>query len=295
MSPQWQVNRQLSPTQPTVSLRNLLQKQWQLPKRLVGDLRQHRRVTLNGTYQPVNTLVHPGDQLQMTFVPNDFGHPYADVRPDSAQTVAVLYETADLVVVNKTQGSKTHPNLPWETGTTQNHVAAYLGPNADGPYILSRLDQETTGVLLFAKSPVVVPILEREIANKRVQRTYLAWVHGTTPPEGTFTDPIGLDPTDKRKRQINGVNPQTAITHYRTLDRHHNRSLVALRLETGRTHQLRVHLAGNGYPIVGDPLYAHDKPTTRLRLHCRQLIIPLPFSTERVTVIAPVPRHFNAV
>ncbi|WP_203639618.1 RluA family pseudouridine synthase [Levilactobacillus wangkuiensis] len=289
----WSYEINLPATQPAQPLRKLLTA-WLLPSHLVHDLRIHQRVLVNGLYRSMNQLVSGGETVTLTFVPTDFKEPFPDVWPDSAATVSVLYETADLLVVNKTRGSKTHPNLPWERGTTLNHVAAYLGPDAPGPYILSRLDQETTGALLMTKTPAVVPIMVRNIAEKRVHRTYLAWVHGQLTGSGTFTAPIGRDPEDKRKRLVNGVHAQSAVTHYEVLEHRGNATLVKLWLETGRTHQLRVHLTAAGHPLIGDPLYGPPSKD-RLRLHCWRLGFPQPFTLDQgeTTVTAPVPADFD--
>ncbi|WP_143462701.1 RluA family pseudouridine synthase [Levilactobacillus enshiensis] len=289
----WTYTQLLPADQVAMPLRQLLTA-WLLPSHLVHDLRQNRRVLVNGTYRSMNQRVAGGETVQLTFLPSDFKEPFPDVDPDSAATVAVLYETADLLVINKTRGSKTHPNQPGERGTTLNHVAAYLGADQPGPYILSRLDQETTGALMMTKTPAVVPIMVRNIAEKRVQRTYLAWVAGTLTGSGIFNAPIGRDPLDKRKRLVNGDHAQPAVTHYTVVKHQPGATLVQLWLETGRTHQLRVHLAAAGHPLIGDPLYG--PPTqTRLRLHCWRLTFPQPFtlSTKQTTVTAPVPADFD--
>jgi len=290
---QWTYHRTLPANQPSQSIRQLLTA-WLLPSHLVHSLRVAQRVLVNDRYQSMNQLVAPGDHVTLTFVPADFTHPFPNVDPDSAATVRVLYESADLIVINKTRGSKTHPNQPGERGTTLNHVAAYLGDDQPGPYILSRLDQETTGALLMTKTPAVVPVMVRYIAEKRVQRTYLAWVHGDLTGDGTFDAPIGRDPADKRKRLINGDHAQRAVTHYSVVDHQAGATLVKLWLETGRTHQLRVHLAASGHPLIGDPLYGPPSQS-RLRLHCWQLRFPQPFTCDDqlTTVTAPVPADFN--
>lgn len=293
MPQSWSYTRVLPENFTPRPLRQLL-TDWLLPSHLVHDLRINQRVLVNGVYRSMNERVAGGDTLRLTFKPEDFKEPFPDVDPDSAATVSVVYETADLLIVNKTRGSKTHPNQPGERGTTLNHVAAYLGPNEPGPYILSRLDQETTGALMMTKTPAVVPIMVRNIAEKRVQRTYLAWVHGNLSGTGTFTGPIGRDLTDKRKRQVDGDHAQPAVTHYTAVDHQPGATLVRLWLETGRTHQLRVHLAHSGHPLVGDPLYGPGDPC-QLRLHCWQLAFPQPFTLgdKRTTVTAPIPSDFN--
>ncbi|WP_203642472.1 RluA family pseudouridine synthase [Levilactobacillus andaensis] len=289
----WTYTRTLPQTQPPMPLRQLLTA-WLLPSHLVHDLRLNRRVLVNNQYRSMNQLVTGGETVQLTFIPADFKEPFPDVDPDSAATVSVLYETADLLIINKTRGSKTHPNQPGERGTTLNHVAAYLGADQPGPYILSRLDQETTGALMMTKTPAVVPIMVRNIAEKRVQRTYLAWVTGTLTGTGVFDAPIGRDLQDKRKRQVNGDHAQPAVTHYAVVKHQPGATLVQLWLETGRTHQLRVHLAAAGHPLIGDPLYG--EPTrSRLRLHCWRLTFPQPFTLDEpeTTVTAPVPADFD--
>lgn len=288
----WSYTIPLPLNQPSQPLRQLLSA-WLIPKHLIHDLRISQRVLVNGSYRSMNQPVSGGEVVQLTFLPTDFAEPFPDVAPDSAATVAVLYETADLLVVNKTRGSKTHPNQPGERGTTLNHVAAYLGDRQPGPYILSRLDQETTGALMMTKTPAVVPIMVRNIAEKRVQRTYLAWVRGRLQGSGTFTAPIGRDPLDRRKRWVNGPQAQAAVTHYTACDHRENATLVKLWLETGRTHQLRVHLAAAGHPLIGDPLYGPSSQD-RLRLHCWRLTFPQPFTIDGplTTVTAPVPSDF---
>ncbi len=268
---------------------------WLLPKRIQGQLRQGRRIRLNHASASVAARVHTADHLQLTFLPTDLRTPTSNYLPDSAATVRVLYQNTDLLVVDKPAGTKSHPNQPGEVGSILNHLAAYLDPTPDAPYMVHRLDQMTSGAMLVALNPVVVPILDRLISEKIIRRTYYAWVRGHfTQTSGQFTDPIGLDPNDQRKRWVDRQAGQPALTSYQVLTTTPNQSLVKLELATGRTHQLRVHLAANGHPIIGDPLYddyAHHAP--RLMLHARLLDLQLPFSTTRVTVPAPLPSCFT--
>ncbi|MFC6254161.1 RluA family pseudouridine synthase [Secundilactobacillus hailunensis] len=291
---QWQFTAVLPSDFQTKSLRQLLMADWYLPKHLVFSLKKGQRVLVNKQYLPVNFDVHPGDRINLTFLPTDFDHPYSNVTPDSAATVNILYEDANLMVVNKTQGSKTHPNQPGEVGTTLNHVAAYLAPKDQQPYVINRLDQETSGALLIAKNPAVVPVLVRLVKEKLIHRTYLTWVHGRlNSSQGLIAMPIGRNLADKRKRQLNGAHPQMAVTHYKVMAHYRAATLVAVQLQTGRTHQIRVHFAGLGHPIVGDPLYAHDSRQQRLLLHSWQLKLPLPFSFNHVTLTAGLPDTFR--
>lgn len=275
------------------ALKTLLSKYWELPKHLVYSIRHGERVLIDGSYRPVNFAVKSGEHVQLTFVPSDFAAPFPNVAPDSAATVEILYEDANLVVINKRRGDKTHPNQPGEVGATINHLAAYLETENTVPYMIHRLDQETSGALIFAKNPAVVPILVSDIAHKRITRKYLAWVEGTGLPEdGTIDQPIGRDPNDKRKRLINGTNAVNAVTRFQVIKEEGGNSLLSIELETGRTHQIRVHFAAIGHPLVGDPLYNSSNESDYLMLHSWKVGLILPFSKIMKTVTAPIPPHF---
>lgn len=290
---QWVFNETVPPTMAGQSLKSLLSQYWQLPKHLVYSIRHAERVLVNGKYQPVNFPVKAGDKIQLVFEPSDFVRPFPKVAPDSAATVEVLYEDGNLVIVNKRRGDKTHPNQPDEVGTTINHLAAYLETENTLPYMIHRLDQETSGAIIFAKNPAVVPILVANIAQKNVQRTYLAWVAGANIPDsGTIDFPIGLDPDDKRKRKVDGPKSVPAVTHYQVLKRQSSYALLSIELETGRTHQIRVHLAALQHPLVGDPLYNSSNDSPFLLLHSWKVDLPLPFTKVHKLIEAPIPRHF---
>ncbi|MFD1421088.1 RluA family pseudouridine synthase [Lactiplantibacillus songbeiensis] len=268
---------------------------WLLPKRIQGQLRQGRRLWVNQVPASVATVVQTGDALMMQFIPTDFRTPISSYQPDSAAGIEILYQNQDLLVVNKPAGVKAHPNQPAEVGSILNHLAAFLQPTRQAPYMVHRLDQQTSGAMLVALNPVVVPILDRLISSKQIHRTYYAWVWGQfTTASGQFNDPIGHHPTDKRKRWINTADAQSALTEYQVIRQTAGQTLVKLDLQTGRTHQLRVHLAANGHPIMGDPLYDPRAATVpRLMLYAVQLHLQLPFSTELVTVKAPLPKIFQ--
>ncbi len=130
---QWVFNETVPSLMDGQSLKSLLSQYWQLPKHLVYSIRHAQRVLVNGKYQPVNFPVTTGDKIQLTFVPNDFVSPFPKVTADSAATVEILYEDANLVVMNKRRGDKTHPNQPGEFGATINHLAAYLATEKNAP------------------------------------------------------------------------------------------------------------------------------------------------------------------
>ena len=277
------------------SVRTYLSRYLLIPRYHIYCLRKHRRVLFNHRYLPMNFPIRTHDLVSLDFRPQDFREPFPNVTPDSAANVRICYETPDLLVVNKQRGDKTHPNQPGEIGSTLNHVAAYLQLQHKQPYIVHRLDQQTSGALIIAKNPAVVPILVRLIGDKRIQRSYLAWVRGTgLPPAGTINQPIGHDPHDQRKRMLNGLHSQRAVTHYRVLKVQANRTLVKIKLATGRTHQIRVHMASLGHPVIGDPLYNPDtQPYDPMLLHSWRINLIRPFYMQHVLVTAPVPDDFK--
>ncbi|MFD0896138.1 RluA family pseudouridine synthase [Loigolactobacillus binensis] len=289
----WQYHCTVTAAQTGERLKQYVRGDLLVPKTIYHELRIQRAITINGQYQSVHTLVHSGDDVGLTFSSTDFSTPVPDYHGGDARQVAVLYENADLLVVNKPIGTKTHPNRPDEQDSLMNHVTAYLHSPA---YVVHRLDRDTSGAIVVAKNPVVLPILNRLISSKRITRQYRAWVHGHLPASGTISLPIGRDPLDKRKRQVDGPNALAAITHYSVLQETPTKSLLAIQLETGRTHQIRVHFSYLGHPLVGDVLY--DPEATkypRLFLHSAKMRLLLPFSFKPVTVTAPLPASFLQV
>lgn len=288
----WKIVEQLPTGQSQRSLRSLLHDQWLLPNRYIHFLRCRRHVLLSGRYAYMNTVVASGDQVALFFNGDEFRTPTAnDYLPTSAPQVDILFENRDLVVVNKPQGQKSHPNYHGETGTLMNDVAGYLVANGNGAFIVHRLDQETSGAMIVAKNPIVVPVLNRLISSRIIHRCYLAVVAGELAGQGSFTGPIGKDPRDLRKYQVGGENAKPARTDYRVLAQRRGRSLVRLQLATGRTHQLRVHLAHSGHPIIGDPLYGRDN-FPHMLLHGSNQQLALPFSFKKIQVTAPLPSYF---
>lgn len=287
---QWQIHERLAADQSLISLRELLQRQWLLPRRFVHYLRTRRQVLLNGKYHSVNTMVHPGDQVTLQFYGDEFRHPGNNqYLPTRNPQLKILYENRDLLVVNKPRGQKSHPNVHGETGTLMNDVAGYLHHQA---YMVHRIDLQTSGAVIVAKNPVVVPILDRLISRGKIHREYLALVEGQLEGRGEWDWPIGNDLSDVRKRKVNGDHPQRAQTFYQTIRNNSEYSLVGLSLGTGRTHQLRVHLAYSGHPIVGDPIYNPSSPAEMLLHGYRQRLV-VPFSNQKMTITAPLPHYFS--
>ena len=250
-----------------------------IPRKWRHFLRTENKILVNGKYLPLNFLVKAGDKIDIYL---DQVESEQQTYPASGKLPEIIYEDSDVLVINKPAGQKTHPNLN-EANTALNDCATYLGYS---PYIVHRLDMLTNGLLLVAKNPAVVPILNRQLTNKTLHREYLAWVNKSSKlkQSGTISFPIGHDPNDQRKRMVHPAG-QKAITHYEIVKEYENKVLVKLTLETGRTHQIRVHLAALNAPIIGDPLYNsnyHDGE--KLQLTAYQLTFMRPFKFESKTV-----------
>ncbi|CAK1240317.1 RluA family pseudouridine synthase [Fructobacillus evanidus] len=265
-------------------------KQIFLPKHLRGNLRQERGLRVNGQQVSTAHVLKTGDQLTLTFQEDVFLDQQGPYPVNIDISLVVVYENEDLLVVNKPAGMKMHPHSPTETDTLLNYVNGYFQKNpqksAGQParaFMVHRLDRATSGLVIVAKNPIVVPILNRLIKEKIIKRTYLARVAGRFDQKaGLFDQKIGNHPNDDRLRWFNSAG-QNAVTHYQVLeeDSERDESLVRLELETGRMHQLRVHLAGNGHPINGDDFY-QGKTGKRLALHSTALSLILPFTGEQV-------------
>lgn len=289
----WQLTAMVQPGQGGQSVRQLLEQSWLLPHRFVHYLRTRQTVTVNGSYRTMNQLVAEGDRVALGFYGDEFRTAESNYLPTMHPHLQVLFENRDLVIVNKPAGQKTHPNQPGEGGTLMNDVAGYLAdqPNA-AAYMVHRIDQATSGAVVVAKNPVVVPILDRQLAAQQMHRAYLAVVAGHfNLLQGRFDWPIGRDETDRRKRKVNGQGALPATSFYQVLATNATQSLVRLTLATGRTHQLRVHLAYSGHPIVGDPLY-NPTPAPQMLLHGAWQRLPLPFNNKILQVQAPLPTYF---
>lgn len=269
--------KNLDPSPVNDVLRQLL-----IPRKWRHYLRIEKNITVNGKYRYFNAPIFPGDKIDIVL---DRVESTQQKYPASGNLPDIIYEDDNLLIINKKKGQKTHPNLN-ETDTALNDCASYLGKN---PYIVHRLDMLTGGLLLVAKNPAVVPILNRELTNKILHREYLAKINHADKlkDKGTVDQPIAHDPNDQRKRIV-AANGLHAVTHYQVLTRNKdNTAIVKLTLETGRTHQIRVHLAYLGAAIVGDPLYNPDFAGEKLALDAYKISLIKPFSFEKLKVKLP--------
>ncbi|AIS09504.1 23S rRNA pseudouridine synthase [Lactobacillus sp. wkB8] len=251
-----------------------------IPRKWRHFLRTERKVLINGKYHSFNQLIYPKDKIELWL---DHVETKQNTYPASGNLPDVIFENQNILIINKPAGQKTHPNLA-ETDTALNDCATYLGYS---PFIVHRLDMLTSGLLLVAKNPAVVPILNRELVSKTFHREYLAVIDflKPLPQKGTISLPIGQDPLDQRKRIVTASGLKS-VSHYQVLKiLSRQTALVQIALETGRTHQIRVHLAAMGCPIVGDPLYnANFKNEGFLHLTAYQISLISPFTFKRINV-----------
>ncbi|EOZ5829136.1 RluA family pseudouridine synthase [Enterococcus hirae] len=273
----------LPDTQPTTTIRELLEQEWLVPRKVRHFLRIRKNVWINQEPALFHFEVHAGDHITLRFEETDYQ--YQEVQLGKASFVQPLYEDDHLLIVNKPAGMKTHPNEPTENDTLLNHLAAYLKKKEQRPYVVHRLDKETSGAILFAKNPFVLPILGRMLEQKKIYRRYQALVWGTIKEDLILKDKIGRDRHDRRKRVVDPHKGQTALTHVSVDQVVNGQTQVYCVLETGRTHQIRVHLSHIGHPIVGDPLY-QTRPANRLMLHALELHMSHPFTQEIIVAKA---------
>lgn len=217
----------------------------------------------------------------------------------------ILYEDKDVILVNKPKGMVVHPAAGHTSGTLVNALLFHCKGELSGingvlrPGIVHRIDRDTTGVLIACKNDRAHNCLAEQLKEHTVTRRYRALVCGNIKEdEGTVDAPIGRHPTDRKKMAVVRSGGREAVTHYRVLERFGNYTYIECRLETGRTHQIRVHMAGMGHPLLGDQVYGRGKAPFRLEgqtLHAMILGFMHPSSGEYMEFEAPLPEYFAAL
>jgi 23S rRNA pseudouridine1911/1915/1917 synthase len=266
---------------------NVADKMPQLSRAFIQKLCDSDKVTVNDQVFKPGYKLKSGDIICVDFDEKEFGK-VADID------LPILYEDGDCIVMNKPAGVLTHA-----LGKHGNEasVASFLrekvrGLDGDRAGIVHRLDRATSGVIIGAKHQAALSALQKQFAQRKAKKTYVAVVEGALDPEEAVIDmPIERNPKAPATFRV-GPNGKQSKTHYKVLQAGQQRSLVELKPETGRTHQLRVHLTKIGHPIIGDPLYGSGKFGDRLFLHALSLEITLP-NRERATFVAPLPNEFR--
>ncbi|QPC45837.1 RluA family pseudouridine synthase [Mangrovibacillus cuniculi] len=273
-----------------LTMEELFKGVWQLPKKPLHELRMSKRVLVNGEESRFSDVVKSGDVLSLPLLAEKTTHYVRDTAP-----IDVLYEDDHILVIHKPSGIDTHPNDLAQSGTLTNRVEAYLasrGKKEDALFV-HRLDRDTSGAILFAKHKFIHRMLDKALQEREIKRTYHALVHGKWKKSMTIRDSIGEDRHHGSRRRVSNRG-QTAVTHVTLLKSSPTFSLVACQLDTGRTHQIRVHLSHYGHPIVGDTLYGGKPMLKHQALHAKELRFYHPFLAKEIVVEAPLPRNWDS-
>ncbi|XRG79507.1 RluA family pseudouridine synthase [Rossellomorea sp. GAMAL-10_SWC] len=277
------------------TVESYLKNVWQFPKKLLHELRMAKGCRINGEVKPWNTILLSGDQVEMQlYIEEEYG-----VIPQE-QSIEVCYEDEHLLIVNKPYGVDTHPNEKGQLNTLANGVAFHFQENGLKTKVrhIHRLDKDTTGGVVFAKHALSSSILDSMLSQRKIKRTYTAIVEGNVKlPKGTINEAIGRDRHHPTRRRVSPKGDK-AITHYKKISYISNLNITILecQLDTGRTHQIRVHLSFLGHPLIGDLLYGgKQKLLKRQGLHASNVQFTHPFTKENLSIDIPFPSDIKQI
>lgn len=264
----------------------------------IQKLIKDSHILVNNKPVKANYRLSCGDMLEVT-IPSA---KEPDILPEDIP-LHILYEDADIIIVNKPKQMVVHPAPGHYSGTLVNALMFHCGRELSGingmmrPGIVHRIDMDTTGSLIVCKNDMAHQALSEQLKKHSIRRIYEAVVHGGfKEEEGTVNAPIGRHPTDRKRMSTHAKNAREAVTHYKVLERFGEYSYIQCELETGRTHQIRVHMSSIGHPIVGDMVYGPRRcPFPGLQgqtLHAKTLGIIHPRTGEYLEVEAPLPQYF---
>ena len=265
-----------------------------MAQKLIGE----GSVILNGKTAGKSDKVRSGDEITV-FVPDPVE---LEAVPQDIP-LDIVYEDGDLLVVNKPKGMVVHPAPGWPDGTLVNALLYHCGGSLSGiggvirPGIVHRIDKDTSGLLAVAKNDAAHAGLAAQIKEHSFTREYRAVTVGHLPRQkGSVEFPLGRSRTDRKKQAVNGINARPAVTHYEVLRSYEGFDLCSFVLETGRTHQIRVHAAALGHPVAGDTVYGGEKNTHGLQgqcLHAKKLGFMHPVTGEYLEFDSPLPDYFE--
>lgn len=267
-----------------------------LSRTLIQQYIKEGNILVNGKAEKASYKIKMTDEIEVSLPDNQ----EMDVLPEDIP-LDIFYEDQDVIVVNKPTGMIVHPSSGIYSGTLVNallyHCQDLSGINGIlRPGIVHRIDKETSGLLMVAKNDKAHQSLSEQLKEHSVTRRYVALVHGIIPhSHGKINAPIGRDINDRQKMAVTKTNSKEAVTHFTVLKRYQNMSLIECRLETGRTHQIRVHMAYIGYPVYGDPKYGlkKDDQSHGQFLHAKKLGFIHPATDEYLEFDSPLPDFFE--
>lgn len=269
-----------------------------LSRSFIQKMIKDERVLVNGASVKGSYRLKEGDEIEFE-LPESVE---PDIEPENIP-LDILYEDSDVIVVNKLKGMVVHPAAGHYSKTLVNALMYHCGKDLSGingvmrPGIVHRIDMDTTGSIIVCKNDKAHASIAMQLKEHSINRKYHAICYGVLDEdEGTIDKPIGRHPTERKKMAINERNGKHAVTHYRVLQRFEGYTYIECRLETGRTHQIRVHMASIGHPLLGDEIYSNRKSPWKLQgqtLHAKTLGFIHPSTGEYVEVDAPLPEYFQ--
>ena len=265
----------------------------------IQRLIENNKITVNGKIPKASYKVQDGDKICMEKeIAKEISLEAQDIP------LEVLYEDNDIIVINKPKGLVVHPANGNPDGTLVNAIMSICKDTLSGiggeirPGIVHRLDKDTSGVIIIAKNDKAHINLSEQIKNHEVEKTYIALVRGNVKEnEATINMPIGRSTKDRKKMAVT-KNGKTAITHFKVIKRYGNYTLLEIKIETGRTHQIRVHLSQIGYPIIGDTVYSNGKNEWGIVgqcLHAKSIKFKHPITGKEMLINAKLPEYFNNI
>lgn len=274
-------------------------KKKDLSRTNVQRLIESSNILVNNNTQKISYKVQAGDEISIVI-------PEAkeiELKPQDIK-IDIVYEDSSIIVVNKPKGLVVHPAVGNPDGTLVNAIMNICKDSLSGiggeirPGIVHRLDKDTTGLLIIAKNDKAHINLSEQIKNREVKKMYVALVRGIVPEnEATINMPIGRSTKDRKKMAV-VKNGKEAITHFKVLNRYKKYTLLEIKIDTGRTHQIRVHMSEIGYPVVGDMVYSNGKNEFGIEgqmLHAKSLDFKHPITGEQMHLEAELPSYFKEV
>lgn len=278
----------------------LLAEHFSVTRTAAARLIEEGAATVNGKTVAKNYKLRDGDCIAFEQPPVKEVETKAEDIP-----LTIVYEDEDIAVIDKPKGMVVHPAAGNEEGTLVNALLYHMGDRLSGiggerrPGIVHRIDKDTSGLLVIAKNDFAHTVLSEGLKTHAIDREYMAVaVGGFKDDAGTVNKPIGRNPRDRKKMAV-VADGREAITHYTVAERFHGYTLLAVKLETGRTHQIRVHMSSIGHPLLGDEVYGGKStlkfPLEGQTLHAYRLTLTHPRSGETMTFESPLPAYFEAL
>lgn len=271
----------------------------ELSRTNIQKLIEENRILVNNKNQKASYKVLTNDNIQI----EEMQAKEIDLKPQDIP-LDIIYEDNDIIVVNKQKGLVVHPANGNPKGTLVNAIMAICKNSLSGiggeirPGIVHRLDKDTSGLIIIAKNDKAHINLSEQIKNREIEKTYIALVRGVIKEnEATINMPIGRSTKDRKKMTVT-KNGKNAVTHFKVMKRYDTYTLLEIKIETGRTHQIRVHMAEIGYPIIGDAVYSNGKNEFQVEgqmLHAAKLTFKHPITNKELNLEAPLPKYFEDI